>query len=607
MLRRSFLWKLYGSYAALVLVSAAVIGTLVLSHLREQTLRETETSLYRTARLLASMEAANPAHLWSPELSLQIGEVAAETGLHVSLFFANGTPVAESGALGRVLPARVLEFQEIAGARRSSRGRAIRPLVAAGAEHMFIAVPILLEYEIIGYARVGLPLASVHEQQSGLRNRVLAGASVSALGALALGFFFARHTTRPLAAIGRTAERLAQGELSARSALKRSDEIGLVARTLDHMAAELQRRMAVESRERERLATLLAVMSDGVVAISARQSIAYLNAVAARLLATDGTAAIGRPFREAIGLLSLRQWIEDSFADGKPARHEARLTAHPHDQVLRIEITPLRDADGGPFGILLVLHDLTELRRLEEMRRTFASNVSHELKTPLTAIGSLVDALLEDREMAPSLRQRFLERIRHQNERLDHLVRDLLMISRLESDRATLEVGPVSLVPLVADCVQTFTDVARQKGIQLCWQSPAERILVRGHDEAIRLIANNLLHNAVTYTPSAGEVAIHLTCADGWASLAVKDTGIGIAPEHLDRIFERFYRVEPSRTRGPGGSGLGLSIVKHLCQALGGRVRVESETGAGSTFTVQLPSLDPTPDLRLEGTAAAPR
>jgi two-component system phosphate regulon sensor histidine kinase PhoR len=250
--------------------------------------------------------------------------------------------------------------------------------------------------------------------------------------------------------------------------LKRSDEIGLVARTLDHMAAELQRRMAVESRERERLATLLAVMSDGVVAISARQSIAYLNAVAARLLATDGTAAIGRPFREAIGLLSLRQWIEDSFADGKPARHEARLTAHPHDQVLRIEITPLRDADGGPFGILLVLHDLTELRRLEEMRRTFASNVSHELKTPLTAIGSLVDALLEDREMAPSLRQRFLERIRHQNERLDHLVRDLLMISRLESDRATLEVGPVSLVPLVADCVQTFTDVARQKGIQLC-------------------------------------------------------------------------------------------------------------------------------------------
>jgi hypothetical protein len=160
MLRRSFLWKLYGSYAALVLVSAAVIGTLVLSHLREQTLRETETSLYRTARLLASMEAANPAHLWSPELSLQIGEVAAETGLHVSLFFANGTPVAESGALGPVLPARVLEFQEIAGARRSSRGRAIRPLVAAGAEHMFIAVPILLEYEIIGYA-TGRPPAGL--------------------------------------------------------------------------------------------------------------------------------------------------------------------------------------------------------------------------------------------------------------------------------------------------------------------------------------------------------------------------------------------------------------------------------------------------------------
>jgi two-component system phosphate regulon sensor histidine kinase PhoR len=588
MIRHSFFWKLYLSYAVLVLVSATVIGLLVLGNLRRNALRDAESNLFNTASLLASLEAANPAHLWSGQLGRQIAEVAGETGLHLTLLFANGTLAAGSSPTSAIRPLEVLELPEFRAARRARSGQAIRSPDTGLPEHLLLAVPILLEYEIIGYVRVGVPLDRLEARQDELRDRVLAGTSVNAIIALGLGFFFARYTTRPLADIGTICRRLAAGNFAERIRLRRHDEIGVVAQTINHMAGEVQQRIHDETRERHRLAALLAVMADGVVAVSARETIAYVNDVAARLLALENPAT-GKPFRAQVRLAAVREIYEAALASGVREVREVRVTAHPQEMVLRVDATPLRDPAGGPFGVLLVLHDLTAIRRLEDMRRTFTANVSHELKTPLTAIGALVDTLIESAAMDPTTRRRFLVKIRDQNERLYGLVQDLLILAKLESEGPTLETRPIDLGPLLGECVETFSEIARSKDVAIAWSPPEGPLIVPGNDEALRLVFNNLLHNAVSYTPGGGTVTVTTGTADGQVTVAIQDTGVGIEPQHLERIFERFYRVDRGRARQDGGSGLGLSIVKHLVQALDGRVVVESVPGQGSTFAVQLP------------------
>jgi PAS domain-containing protein len=304
--RGAFFWKLYLSYSGLVLVSALVIGALVLSALRSGVLRDTEASLQRTARMLASLEATNPGHLWSDQLGRQVAEVAGDTGLHLTVLFANGTIAAESApTLGGGMGGAALELPEFRGARHSNVGRATRVLPGAEVEHLFVAVPILLDFEMIGYVRLGLSLTGLTARQIELRDRVIAGTSFNVLIALGLGFFFAQHMTRPLAEIGAICRRLAAGNFEERIGLKRADEVGVVAATIDQMAGEVQRRVAGETRERQRLAALLSVMADGVIAVSARETIAYMNDVAARLLGLD-SASVGQLFRERVRLAAVQ-------------------------------------------------------------------------------------------------------------------------------------------------------------------------------------------------------------------------------------------------------------------------------------------------------------
>lgn len=334
-MRRSFFWKIYPSYAALVVVSAAVIGTLVLGNLRDAALRELRTSLGNNARLVAAMKAAGPEQLWSPHMARQLEEVARDTGLHLLLVFANGRPIAEAPSLdGARSDAGVLSQPEFRDARDREFGEDIRALVPDGPAMLLMATPIVHEYEIIGYVRAGLPLDRLSRRQTMLRNRVLAGASLNAFLALGLGFFVARHITRPLAHISDVCRRLAAGRLDERLTIVRQDEIGVVATTINHMADEVQRRIAEETRERQRLGALLAVMADGVIAVSARQTVAYLNEVAARLLGIDPVASIGRPAGDVLRSSAVLDTYRAALGSGDRVRREIRLPGHPANLVL---------------------------------------------------------------------------------------------------------------------------------------------------------------------------------------------------------------------------------------------------------------------------------
>lgn len=583
--RRSFFWRLFRSYTALVLLCAGVIGVLVLGNARQKAMKDAEADLLNMALLMSSLEAANPSHLWSPQLARQLNEVERDTGLSVGIFFPNGRRAGlgehardDDAAARPALP-------EFVGTLTAPYGSAVRP-DEQGVEHLWLAVPILLDTDRIGYVRLGAPLARIETREAELRDRVLAGTSISVAVALGLGFFFARAVTRPLREIGESCRRLAAGDLDERIHIKDTDEIGVVAATINRMADEVRRRIHEERRERQRLAALLAAMADGVVAVNARGSISYANRVAVDLLGLPG-APRGLVFTEAVNLGPVREAREEALAAGRRVMREARLTEGAPGAVLRIDATPLRDDTGAPFGVLLVLHDLTELRRLEEARRTFTANASHELKTPLTAICSLVDTIIEDPEMKAETRRRFLGRVRAQSDRLQELVHDLLALSRLESEHEMPVLERVDMAAIAVECAQTLADVADRKGVLLSQVGAEGELPVRGNAESLRMVFNNLLKNAVAYTESGGKVTMTLEAGPESCAVVVRDTGVGMAPEHLARIFERFYRADRSRSREGGGTGLGLSIVKHLVQVMGGRVTVRSEPGEGSVFTVR--------------------
>jgi len=251
---------------------------------------------------------------------------------------------------------------------------------------------------------------------------------------------------------------------------------------------------------------------------------------------------------------------------------------------------------------VIVLHDVTEIRRLEEVRSDFVSNVSHELKTPLAAIKGLVESILEDEEMPEPIRRRFLARVQRQADRLNSLVVDLLSLSRLERE---LDAGAESVVELrraVLDCVETQRPAAEQKGLHLHLDLVDEDVRVAADAESVRQIVDNLLSNAIRYTAADGHVTLRLSHDDDEARLEIEDTGVGIDPAHHERIFERFYRVDKARSRELGGTGLGLAIVKHVVRRLGGSIGLDSEVGRGSTFTIEIPlsssgddSVSPTP------------
>jgi two-component system phosphate regulon sensor histidine kinase PhoR len=292
-------------------------------------------------------------------------------------------------------------------------------------------------------------------------------------------------------------------------------------------------------------------------------------------------------------MVEVPQILEQAGREAAPVTREVVLPAESPRTVgatIDLRASPLRDAEGGLSGAVAVLHDVSELRRLESVRRDFVANVSHELKTPLTAIRGFVETLLSDPRLEPATRQRFLERIRDQSERLSLLVADLLTLARIESQQIERELYVLDLRGALREAALRFGPQCQGQGIALeLAELPDEPLEVRSDPESIREIVDNLMDNAIKYTPSGGRVRLGARRVGDQVEISVSDTGIGIEPRDQERVFERFYRVDKARSRELGGTGLGLSIVKHLALALEGGVSLESRPGRGSTFFVHLP------------------
>lgn len=412
--------------------------------------------------------------------------------------------------------------------------------------------------------------------------------------AFVTAFFAARSLLgrflTPLRSLTRAANSLAEGNYDEQVSSSSAHEVAPLVRAFNSMADKLNERIEVLSREENKVRTILAGMVEGVVAVDPYAKILHMNKAACEILNVSVDDPEGWHIYDVIEVEEVGELLRQTLRDGVERVEELKIMKADQDQVLKAHASPLRGRDGELAGGLVVLDDLTQLQRLERVRTDFVANVSHELKTPVTAISGLVETLIESEGMDEETRSRFLGKIRNQSLRLSTLVSDLLALSRVEAqDEQQLELHTMDLRLTAMDSVRRAMVAAEEKDIQLHSQLPDDAVNVDGDEEALRQVVDNLLDNAIKYTQGGGAVSLSVEVEDDMAILLVKDSGIGIDAEHQERIFERFYRVDKARSREVGGTGLGLSIVKHFTASMGGVVGVESESGVGTVFRVQLP------------------
>jgi two-component system phosphate regulon sensor histidine kinase PhoR len=382
---------------------------------------------------------------------------------------------------------------------------------------------------------------------------------------------------------------VAVGDFTPLSIEPGGDELVELARALNETAVRLDQTIGSLVEERNRSAAILRSMAEGVAVIAPDQRIVFCNEVFCRAIGAREELCVDRPLLELVRQSDLLAAVQQAFARGESVSAEIQVgTVNPRS--FAVTAAPVRATGGDLHGAVLVLHDITQLRRLERTRRDFVANVSHELKTPLTAIQGFAETLLGGALEDPENGRRFLEIIRNHAARLGRITDDLLKLSQVEAGKLELELRPVAVEEVIESCVETTRLKTADKDIDLVVDCPPGLPCIRGDARRLQDVLQNLLDNAVQYTPSGGRITIQAMARDRQIAIAVADTGIGIPKAEQERIFERFYRVDAARSREAGGTGLGLSIAKHLVEAHGGRIEIESDVGRGSTFTVVLPA-----------------
>jgi len=353
------------------------------------------------------------------------------------------------------------------------------------------------------------------------------------------------------------------------------------------VASRLSRLRSEQDRleqNQDRLAIVLEAMVEGVIAVDSEQRILLANTAAIRLLELKSDRVASHPLWESVRIPRLQELVRDAIAGAGQLRLEFEV---PRTQAIVVAVVSRLSGEPCP-GAVIVLHDVTDLRRLENLRREFVSNVSHELKTPLSAISAISETLLDGALDDARVNRGFVSQIEEQASRLNALILDLLELARMESDPQALEVVPIEIGEVIQTSVHEHAGVAKLKNLEVTTVPPAAPVWAWANAAGLRTIADNLINNAINYTPSGGSVRIRWWQDADRVGIEVQDTGVGIAKEHQSRIFERFFRVDRARSREVGGTGLGLAIVKHLCHDFNGEVKVASRLGHGSTFTVRL-------------------
>ena len=580
-IRSSVFRKLLLGAALLIAVALASADLLLTRSVADRERDRTGQQMAQSLRILAPELSAHP------PADLQAWANRIDSALHerVTVIDATGVVIAESRHDATTMENH-RERPEVRAALAGHQGENIRRSATLDVDFYYSAVPVDSPAGVRTVLRLATPLTQVNEAIAAVRLAILKASGVAAVIAFLLAYYIASSFSRRIRRIERYAGELVAGNYSGALAVESDDELGSVARSLRDMAEHFRSLLDKLAQESARRDAILGCMVEGVVSVDSHQRITFCNSAFARAVNADSRANEGAPLIQVARDPVLNEILSKVVATGEPARGRLSLI-EAKGRVFDVQAAPLRGADGGA---LATLHDVTELERLERVRRDFVTNISHELRTPLAAIQGYVETLRDGALEDPENNRKFLEIIASHANRLGNLAFDLLTLSEIETERPSSP-ERLSAAALAESALEMVEAQAARLGVH-AYLEAADDVYVTGHKGRLERALANLLQNAINYNRPGGEVRVAVRCVDGTVRISVADNGIGIASQDVHRIFERFYRIDKARSRETGGTGLGLAIVKHTVERAGGSIAVESQLGKGSVFTIVLPAVE---------------
>jgi len=588
MFKRSLLWQLYPVYLLIIVIALFTI-TWYLSYLL--------TDFYHN-RVAEDLQAR--ANLIKEQFHQKLNvedfegmdalskELGASSSTRITIILPNGKVVADSDEN----PADMEDHSnrpEFKDAFEKGIGKSMRFSKTLGKSMMYLALPIKAKGKILAVVRTSVPVVAINEKLSDFINKIILSAIIVAICAAVITLIVSRRISEPIQQMKETAQRFALGKLELRVPLPKQAELTELAQALNEMAQQLQDRIHTITQQRNELKAVLSSMVEGVVAVDSNGHIVNINEAAAKFLSTGIEKVQGCTIGEVIRNIEFLEFVQGILSEESPSQTDIVLSGQ-EERIVRLDGASLTDSQGNKSGAVIVISDMTRMRRLEDVRRDFVANVSHELRTPITSIKGFVETLMGGDIRMPEEAERFLQIIAKQSDRLNAIVEDLLSLSRLEesSEKRKITFEKVSIKKVLNSVIDMSMIKAEVKDITIeldCDESIEVKINTNLLEQAIL----NLIDNAIKYSEPGFKVQVRAYRTNNMVVISVRDYGCGIPKKHQSRIFERFYVVDKSRSRKLGGTGLGLSIVKHIAEVHSGKVTIESSPGVGSTFFLHLP------------------
>ncbi len=578
--------KILYNYLFLILISMLVVGISLIWMLQNYLMGNLEDNMTNQGRLIADSVSEEVSLGRFDEVQEKVIVLGTELNLRITIVLYDGRVIGDSKSDPGSMENHKNRI-EINQALQQQIGIDKRKSATTEIETMYLAVPILNQGEVLGAARIALPLQEIDHTVLKVLGFMLMGIILATFIAVLISFKLAKGIIEPIENISRGARKIAGGDLTTRVYSGLRDEIGELGLAINDMTKTLQQHIEEISQEKSRLENILATIASGVIMLDKYGFIRVVNPAAEEMFGINALLAEGKQHVEVIRNYGLNQEIENCLLQEKFIEYEFTLY-FPEERIMQCYLAPFY-RDKKSAGITIVFHDITKIRKVEQMRADFVANASHELRTPLTVIKgyseTLLSGALNDREHA----EKFITIIDHEADRLQRLVEELLNLSHLESHQQEPAEESTDLLTIIPAVGEEMKPRLLEKEIILDIALPRELPHIKANPDRFKQILVNLLDNAIKYSPKGSRVQVMTQEEEMTVKVLVKDTGMGIPAKDLPRIFERFYRVDKARSRQMGGFGLGLSIVRHMVENMGGTIGVESEENKGSTFWFALP------------------